>query len=110
MSEAKLSVYARLIVNFENDIKNVKSEVATDAKNLIMLSQTLSQQLSAVAEEALKEIAKSVEDEKATEINKIRKQYMDEREQKLRQIKTSAEKNLEKAISEVISALGEAFK
>ncbi len=110
MSEAKLSVYARLIVNFENDIKNVKSEVATDAKNLIMLSQTLSQQLSAVAEEALKEIAKSVEDEKATEINKIRKQYMDEREQKLRQIKTSAERNLEKAISEVISALGEAFK
>ncbi|EWG08292.1 MAG: hypothetical protein ASUL_01525 [Candidatus Aramenus sulfurataquae] len=110
MSEAKLSVYARLIVNFENDIKNVKSEVATDAKNLIMLSQTLSQQLSAVAEEALKEIAKSIEDEKASEINKIRKQYMDEREQKLRQIKTSAEKNLEKAISEVISALGEAFK
>ncbi|MCI2415276.1 MAG: hypothetical protein MPF33_08580 [Candidatus Aramenus sp.] len=110
MSEAKLSVYARLIVNFENDIKNVKSEVATDAKNLIMLSQTLSQQLSAIAEEALKEISKSIEDEKATEIDKIRKQYMNEREQKLRQIKTSAEKNLEKAISEVISALGEAFK
>ncbi len=110
MSEAKLSIYAKLVVNFENDIRNVKSEVATDSKNLIMLSQTLSQQLSAVAEEALKEISKSIEDEKATEVDKIRKQYMNEREQRLRQIKASAERNLEKAISEVISALGEAFK
>ncbi|AWR94546.1 hypothetical protein [Acidianus brierleyi] len=110
MSETKLNIYAKLIVNFEKDIKNVKSEIANDTKNLILLSQNLSQQFNSVAESSLKEISKSIDEEKNSEISKIRQKYSEDREQKLQQIKYNAEKNFEKAVSEVLSALSGAFK
>ncbi|MDT7860762.1 MAG: hypothetical protein RRA45_00860 [Saccharolobus sp.] len=110
MSETKFNAYAKAIIEFEEEIEKIKRGVADDSKRLIVLSDSYISELRSSAEKTLAEIQKSIEDEKKKQIDEIRSKYVAEREKQLSNIRKEAEKNLDKAVNEVIRQLLGVFK
>ncbi|ABP96368.1 MULTISPECIES: hypothetical protein [Metallosphaera] len=110
MSEAKLNILTKAIVEFEEEVKKAKHDTSDNAKALILKAQSLSSELEKVAEATLDEAEKSIEGEKQATIDALRKKFNEEKESLLAQIRQRAEKNLEQAIEETIKALEGAYK
>ncbi|MEM3863660.1 MAG: hypothetical protein QW699_04120, partial [Metallosphaera sp.] len=108
--EARLSILAKALVEFEEDIKKIKRDTSDNAKSIILKAQSLTAELETVAESTLNEAEKSIENEKSSIINSLRKKYNEDKESILKQIKQRAESNLDVAIQEVLKALEGAYK
>ncbi|QKQ99795.1 hypothetical protein GWK48_04780 [Metallosphaera tengchongensis] len=110
MSETKLSVLTRAIVEFEENVKRIKHDTSDNAKYLINRAEALSGQFDQVARAMLEEVEKSIESEKANTINEMRKKFNEERESLLKQLRQRAEKNVDNAVEEVLKVLEGAYK
>ncbi|AOL15971.1 hypothetical protein BFU36_03685 [Sulfolobus sp. A20] len=110
MSEAKFNAYAKAILEFEEEIKRLKRTLADDSKRLITLSDSYISELRLTAEKTLEEIQKSIDNEKKSQIDNIRKEYVAERERQIVEIRKLAEKNVDKAVNEVIREILGALK
>jgi Skp family chaperone for outer membrane proteins len=110
MSEVKFNAYSKAIIEFEDEIKRIKREIADDSKRLITLSDSYLSELSATAEKSLDEVQKLLNEEKKRQLDEIRNKYVSEREKQLDEIRKEAEKNVDKVVNEVIRQLLGVFK
>ncbi|WP_252896489.1 hypothetical protein [Metallosphaera hakonensis] len=92
MSEAKLGILTKAIVQFEEDVKNVKHDTADVAKALILKAQVLSSELEKIAESSFNEAQKSIESERDATITSLREKSNEDKEKLLAQIRQRAEK------------------
>ncbi|QGA54783.1 hypothetical protein GFS03_09440 [Sulfolobus sp. E5-1-F] len=110
MSEVKFNAYSKAIIEFEDEIKRIKREIADDSKRLISLSDSYLSELRITAEKSLEQIQKLLDEEKKRQLDEIRNKYISERENKLDEIRKEAEKNIDKVVNEVIRQLLGVFK
>lgn len=110
MPDSKLKTYAENIVQLEKNINTLILSLAEDSRTLINQAYVLSGRLQESADQAIEEITKMVDESDKREIETIRKEFDRKKQEKLSQIKRSAEKNLDKAAEELLLRLKEAFK
>ncbi|EZQ03124.1 MULTISPECIES: hypothetical protein [Acidianus] len=110
MTNSNLEDYAKVIVEFEQEVKKIKLSTAEDSKRLIELAQQISLQMETEAKKVFDEIVSNIEEEKQDIINDMRKRASEERELKINKMRKSAEKNLERAVEEVLNEIKGAFK
>lgn len=105
MTEETFSLYLKAIAEFEDSIRRLRLQSAEDGKRLLLLVDSLSQELRRDAEKLEAKIEEEIKKDADSEIEQIKRKSIQDRDNELRKINELANKNFDKAVDEVLKII-----
>ncbi len=110
MSENNPGINVKLVIKFEEETKSLKADIAEDSKKILNIATASYSELKEEAEKRLAEIYNTIDKDKRNTLDSMRKEYSSSREKKISEVKVAGEKNLDKAVEQLLDSLLGAFK